>query len=1494
MLLSVFLIALVSAVLADTAPDISNPIDTRAPFPVGPPQPAPSYAKSNIDNQLGTAPDKGVLDGPVLGPLSSDFLHELHRHSPSLISISQNDSQREPRSGLADDDYWLAKLGPKGQMPFAPSGYQFFRNVQDFGAVGDGVTDDTAAINRAAAAMSQDNLDETRCGGDCGSTTTLGALIYFPPGTYVISSPIVQYYYTQFVGNPVNRPVIKGSTNFTGFALIDNNVYTPGGGGRQWYINQNNFLRQIRNLVFDMTGMTNENWQGDQQYVPTGIHWQVGQATSISNCFFNMTIADRPGGTTAIGIMMENGSGGVVSDLAFRGGNVGFFAGSQQFTANNLVFVSCLTAIKHPWNWGFLWKAVYMFSCSVAIDCSDYSGGTHQNTGSITVLDSVFEAVSEGIVVPVDTTQQPNIVLDNLQVANTPVVVQAQGGSTILAGTPDEVNIASWATGYQYSPFSGSGGSGSGRTGFIMPTTDKPEMLLNNGGYLTQFRPDYSRLHYEGTIVDATEHGVKNDATGDQSAAINTLLTENIGSVVFFPAGVYMVERTVEVPVGSRIVGSGWSQIMGTGSYFGDENSPKVMVRVGQEGDIGIMEISDMMFTVKAPSAGCILMEWNVHEIAQGSAILFDSHFRVGGAAGTHLQAADCPAFATAVDHKCMAATMLMHITTHASAYIHNAWLWVADHDIDNLGNAEAYESSDGVPVNANQTQISIYAGRGLLIESQGPVWLYGVSSEHAQLHQFSLHGASNIYMGHIQTETPYYQPNPNALEPYGPALDSSFIGDPTYNDCHDDRCRGAWALRIINSTNVMIYSAGFYSFFQNNHLGCTDTESCQLALVETSFSEGLWIYNLFTKGNVEIISPKGYDLLLPLLFNKTTRRGYTSEIAAWLVLAVDGGDQGIDPEAPPDTNSGPVLIDPNIWQPGIWQSSDQSVTISCYPPCTYVLPPVTLPSLTTISFPPSSTNLVVGWSTSVSFTGDDGNVTSTNDYVSTTIVTTLTIPPVTTSVIPIVNVPIPPEVNSTLIYPSWNLVAPPFVITDDPDIEGNGITHPPNTRTITPKPFPWSTFTMPTVSSISPAPGSSSSTSIGEIPTITSPPESSSSTDFALILPSITMTHTKGPPGPQCTEGCGELCVPYDPSKCPKFCQGDSCHDDGADCTGNDCTEGNDCASSQCTKGGSCKGPSCTHGGNCWGPWCKIGGGCFGPFCIFGGLCNGLLCEHGGDCEGPLCIRGGGCGPFGCPPGRCIGALCGIDDSDSDFHDSNDPDRQVPDPEDCTTRTYSSCRSSCVASPTHSCTSTCSDVYGCDTMGTSFASTITPAPINNPDYLDTWNRYDDSFQDQVSVAQGIISLLNSLGDFSTMGNPPASSSQTPSPSPSPTAVDPPTRPTAYVEIAEGGSNGADCNWYIFAKRSGETVDFCRPEEFLAKIPFDCGSTLFPLPNGEYVLPSVADLGMEDCVYKGTVYDVGTLNCANWPAPVNCRVHQYEEHDCSWTTMWDRVQCLWG
>lgn len=67
-----------------------------------------------------------------------------------------------------------------------------FRNVKDYGAKGDGVTDDTTAINKAIS-------DGGRCGADYGSSTVVPAVVYFPKGIYLVSSSIMQYYNTQLL-----------------------------------------------------------------------------------------------------------------------------------------------------------------------------------------------------------------------------------------------------------------------------------------------------------------------------------------------------------------------------------------------------------------------------------------------------------------------------------------------------------------------------------------------------------------------------------------------------------------------------------------------------------------------------------------------------------------------------------------------------------------------------------------------------------------------------------------------------------------------------------------------------------------------------------------------------------------------------------------------------------------------------------------------------------------------------------------------------------------------------------------------------------------------------------------------------------------------------------------------------------------------------------------------------------------------------------------------
>jgi hypothetical protein len=94
--------------------------------------------------------------------------------------------------------YWLAKMGKQypGNNPFGTDNrnYEVFRNVKDYGTRGDGRTDDTDAINKAIS-------DGNHCGEECGGSTVKSATVYFPPGTYLVSTPIISYFHTQLVGD---------------------------------------------------------------------------------------------------------------------------------------------------------------------------------------------------------------------------------------------------------------------------------------------------------------------------------------------------------------------------------------------------------------------------------------------------------------------------------------------------------------------------------------------------------------------------------------------------------------------------------------------------------------------------------------------------------------------------------------------------------------------------------------------------------------------------------------------------------------------------------------------------------------------------------------------------------------------------------------------------------------------------------------------------------------------------------------------------------------------------------------------------------------------------------------------------------------------------------------------------------------------------------------------------------------------------------------------
>lgn len=731
--------------------------------------------------------------------------------------------------------YWVANIQRQGTVAFGDASYKVFRNVQEYGATGDGTTDDTAAINSAIT-------DGNRCGLGCDSSTVTPAIVYFPPGTYLVSAPIIQSYYSQFIGDAVTIPTIKASASFTGIAVIDSDPYTK---GANWYTNQNNFYRQVRNFVIDITSMP----------ATTGacIHWQVAQATSLQNIVFEMV----QGGTNnkQEGIFMDNGSGGFYSDLVFNGGNYGMFVGNQQFTTRNLTFNNCNTAVYMNWNWVWNLKSITVNNCGVGVNMSNTP--TNQTVGSVLVQDSKFVGTPKGIITAFSTTGNTpttgnTLVIDNCDFTGSTDAIVSYTGETILAGGSV---VSSWAQGHAYT--TGDDGSASAATcasaaasassttiqGPLTAAT-KPAILMDDSNIFERSKPQYESIA-SSSFVSVKSAGAKGDGVSDDTAALQSAMNSlKSDQILYFDHGAYVVTSTVKVPSNIKMTGEIWPLIMASGTAFANQASPAPVFQVGQPGDTGAVEMSDLIFETKGPAPGAVMVEWNVAESSQGASGMWDVHMRIGGSAGTSLQSNTCaknPNVTANYNANCEGAFLLLHVTTKATIYLENNWFWVADHELDL----------------ADHNQINIYNGRGILVESQGPVWMYGTSSEHSQLYNFEFANAQNVYAGVIQSETPYMQSNPTALN--GGFTPSDTYFDPDFSSCNGDAgCEKAWGLRIFASSDILVYGAGLYSFFDNYDQTCLATESCQVNMVSIECSTAIYLWALSTKASTNMVTVDG------------------------------------------------------------------------------------------------------------------------------------------------------------------------------------------------------------------------------------------------------------------------------------------------------------------------------------------------------------------------------------------------------------------------------------------------------------------------------------------------------------------------------------------------------------------------------------------------------------------------------------------------------------
>ncbi|KAF7948416.1 uncharacterized protein EAE97_003827 [Botrytis byssoidea] len=173
---------------------------------------------------------------------------------------------------------------------------------------------------------------------------------------------------------------------------------------------------------------------------------------------------------------------------------------------------------------------------------------------------------------------------------------------------------------------------------------------------------------------------------------------------------------------------------------------------------------------------------------------------------------------------------------------------------------------------------------------------------------------------------------------------------------------------------------------------------------------------------------------------------------------------------SPADTNSGTgdflVYVPPSIWN-----NAEPIVELGCYPPCTFILPPFTLPAPTVISFDSYFTTLEVFSVTATTI------ITYTNTIAGTFYVsevaqgtsslktTTIFVPPLTTDVLNFWNMPIDDsDIKETLIAIPTSILPPTVTLTET----SAGTVYD---RTIHPPPWPYTNPTPTTRSSDGPPP---------------------------------------------------------------------------------------------------------------------------------------------------------------------------------------------------------------------------------------------------------------------------------------------------------------------------------------------------------------------------------------------------------------------------------------
>lgn len=512
------------------------------------------------------------------------------------------------------------------------------------------------------------------------------------------------------------------------------------------------------------------------------------------------------------------GSAGWLADVVITGGYYGMMMGNQQWTMRNISVSNSAYCMILGYDWGWTFQGLNLDNCSQAgidMTAGGYANPASQSVNSVIVIDSHFSNMP---LVAVNTAWTPTsnppasggLILENVEIDNVANVVYGLNGEILLDGSSGTATISAYAQGHTYAA------DGSGATtyhGLIEPVPRPSSLINSDGSYYTQGKPQFADRP-ASDFVSARSNGAKGDGVADDTSALQKTINKavNNGKIAFIDAGTYRVTKTLNVLPGSIVIGEGYSVIMSSGSFFNNVKKPQAVVRVGNAGQLGQVQMTDLIVSTSNGNGkgqiGAILIEWNLASSAGSPSGMWDVHTRIGGFIGSNFEGSTCPKTPGSpkndknqLGNACYAAFMSLYVSPAAKGlYLENNWFWTADHDID---------------ANQGGNQITIYTGRGMLVEStEGPIWLWGTAVEHHALYQYQFVNTHDVFMGQIQTETAYWQPNPNASVPFKA---NPMYSDPIFPTFASNNSAGTlvpnadgWGLRAVNSS-LYIYGGKLY-----------------------------------------------------------------------------------------------------------------------------------------------------------------------------------------------------------------------------------------------------------------------------------------------------------------------------------------------------------------------------------------------------------------------------------------------------------------------------------------------------------------------------------------------------------------------------------------------------------------------------------------------------------------------------------------------------------